>query len=134
MLLEAFQMSVPACLTHPQFPILRAQMAGRLIAVQVAKQMKVRYLITLSPSGYETSVVSVLCGAMVSGFSTVLCTSPSKSHHHMIFADHLLERRMCVRFIVMLTQQELDLLLVGDPVRSLCFRTCCHRPPGPDPS
>jgi hypothetical protein len=65
MLLEAFQMSVPACLTHPQFPILRAQMAGRLIAVQVAKQMKVRYFITLSPTRYETSLLSVCVAVSV---------------------------------------------------------------------
>lgn len=42
MLLEAFQMSVPNCLSHPTMPLLHSQMAGRLIGVQIAKQMKVR--------------------------------------------------------------------------------------------
>eukprot|EP00884_Botryococcus_braunii_P009373 jgi/Botrbrau1/18437/Bobra.0072s0025.1 len=40
MLLEAFQMSVPACLAHPTVSMLRSQMAGRLIGIQIAKQMQ----------------------------------------------------------------------------------------------
>jgi hypothetical protein len=40
MLLEAFQMSVPSCLAHPNLGILRSQMAGRLIGIQIAKQMQ----------------------------------------------------------------------------------------------
>lgn len=32
LLLEAFQMSVSACLAHPAVPLLRAQMLGRLMA------------------------------------------------------------------------------------------------------
>jgi hypothetical protein len=41
LLLEAFQMSVSACLSHPQTPLLRAQMMGRLMAVKLSPSVKV---------------------------------------------------------------------------------------------
>lgn len=41
LLLEAFQMSVSACLSHPQTPVLRAQMLGRLMAVNLSASVKV---------------------------------------------------------------------------------------------
>jgi hypothetical protein len=41
LLLEAFQMSVSACLSHPQTPLLRAQMIGRLMAVKLSPSVKV---------------------------------------------------------------------------------------------
>lgn len=44
LLLEAFQMSVSACLSHPQMPVLRAQMLGRLMAIQLSPNVKVRCL------------------------------------------------------------------------------------------
>ena len=40
LLLEAFQMSVSACLSHPQTPVLRAQMLGRLMAVNLSATVK----------------------------------------------------------------------------------------------
>ena len=42
LLLEAFQMSVSSCLSHPQTPVLRAQMLGRLMAVQLSPSVKVQ--------------------------------------------------------------------------------------------
>ena len=41
LLLEAFQMSVSACLSHPQTPVVRAQMLGRLMAVNLSASVKV---------------------------------------------------------------------------------------------
>ena len=41
LLLEAFQMSVSACLSHPQTPLLRAQMMGRLMVVKLSPSVKV---------------------------------------------------------------------------------------------
>ena len=34
LMLDAYQMSVSACLQHPDVPLLRCQMAGRLMAVR----------------------------------------------------------------------------------------------------
>jgi len=48
LLLEAFQMSVSACLSHPQTPVLRAQMLGRLMAVQLSRSVKVTLLCWLA--------------------------------------------------------------------------------------
>ena len=42
LLLEAFQMSVSACLSHPTTPILRAQMLGRLMSVCQLRNLQVR--------------------------------------------------------------------------------------------
>ena len=42
LLLEAFQMSVSSCLSHPQTPVLRAQMLGRLMAVELSRSVKVQ--------------------------------------------------------------------------------------------
>ena len=53
LLLEAFQMSVSSCLSHPQTPVLRAQMLGRLMAVELSRSVKVQCpvhaLLTLRP-------------------------------------------------------------------------------------
>ena len=40
LLLEAFQMSVSACLAHPAVPLLRAQMLGRLMAATSAASLQ----------------------------------------------------------------------------------------------
>ena len=40
LLLEAFQMSVGACLAHPAVPLLRAQMLGRLMAATSAASLQ----------------------------------------------------------------------------------------------
>lgn len=50
LLLEAFQMSVSACLSHPQTPVLRAQMLGRLMAVKLSRSVKVTLLCWRSPA------------------------------------------------------------------------------------
>ena len=42
LLLEAFQMSVSACLSHPGTPVLRAQMLGRLMSVCQSSGLQVR--------------------------------------------------------------------------------------------
>ena len=39
LLLEAFQMSISACLAHPGVPLLRAQMLGRLMAAAAAASL-----------------------------------------------------------------------------------------------
>ena len=54
LLLEAFQMSVSSCLSHPQTPVLRAQMLGRLMAVQLSRSVKVQSL-AHSPAGAEAT-------------------------------------------------------------------------------
>lgn len=41
LLLEAFQMSVSTCLSHPSTPVLRAQMIGRLVSVRQSKLLQV---------------------------------------------------------------------------------------------
>lgn len=41
LLLEAFQMSVSACLSQPSTPVLRAQMLGRLMSVRQSSLLKV---------------------------------------------------------------------------------------------
>ena len=41
LLLESFQMSVAACLAHPQVSMLHCQMSGRLIAARQAGYLKV---------------------------------------------------------------------------------------------
>lgn len=41
LLLEAFQMSVSACLSQPSIPVLRAQMLGRLMSVPQSIVLKV---------------------------------------------------------------------------------------------
>ena len=42
LLLEAFQMSVSACLAHPAVPLLRAQMLGRLMAATSIASLQAR--------------------------------------------------------------------------------------------
>ena len=54
LLLEAFQMSVSSCLSHPQTPVLRAQMLGRLMAVQLSPSVKVQHL-NQSPAGAKAT-------------------------------------------------------------------------------
>lgn len=44
LLLEAFQMSVSACLSQPSTPVLRAQMLGRLMSVRQSSLLKVPHL------------------------------------------------------------------------------------------
>ncbi len=43
LLLEAFQMSVSACLSQPSTPVLRAQMLGRLMSVPQSSLLKVPF-------------------------------------------------------------------------------------------
>ena len=42
LLLEAFQMSVSACLAQPGAAVLRAQMAGRLLSVPQSRSLQAR--------------------------------------------------------------------------------------------
>ena len=52
LLLEAFQMSVSACLAQPACRVLRAQMAGRLLSVPQSRSLQARSHacpITLAP-------------------------------------------------------------------------------------
>jgi hypothetical protein len=44
LLLEAFQMSVSTCLSHPSIPVLRAQMLGRLMSVRQSELLQVALL------------------------------------------------------------------------------------------
>ena len=60
LLLEAFQMSVSACLSHPQTPVLRAQMLGRLMAVQLSRSVKVTLLCWPSPAKFAPCTLILL--------------------------------------------------------------------------
>ena len=62
LLLEAFQMSVSSCLSHPQTPVLRAQMLGRLMAVELSRSVKVQCPV-YSPADAPASTVicELLC-------------------------------------------------------------------------
>lgn len=56
LLLEAFQMSVSGCLTHPTVPMLHAQLAGRLMLVRKSAQVsfhaiRIRRWLLASPHG-----------------------------------------------------------------------------------
>lgn len=48
LLLEAFQMSVSACVAHPQAAMLHQQLLGRLMLVRKDTQVRSQYLLDSS--------------------------------------------------------------------------------------
>lgn len=72
LLLEAFQMSVSACLAHPNVPMLQAQLAGRLKLVRKTSQ------VSLSLSSSHHHVIDTIISITSALSSSKFRSSPSK--------------------------------------------------------